>query len=138
MSPIQDSHMRRMDLGMLRALHLLLEQRNLSAVAREIGMSQPALSHALARMRQIFDDQLLVRERNLLVPTARALQLQEQLRVIVPELQHLFSDQEFVPAESTQTFKIALTDHAGQVIIPEFVRRLNEQAPNVTFRISLI
>lgn len=123
---------------MLRALHLLLEQRNLSAVAREIGMSQPALSHALARMREIFDDPLLVRERNTLVPTARAEQIQSQLRAIIPELQLLFSGQPFLPAESRQTFKLAITDHAGQVLIPDFVRRLNEQAPHVQIRISLI
>lgn len=123
---------------MLRALYLLLEQRNLSAVAREIGMSQPALSHALARMREIFEDPLLVRERNTLVPTARGEQIREQLRGIIPELQSLFSGQDFAPLESRQTFKIAITDHAGQVLIPEFVRRLHEQAPNVEIRISLI
>jgi DNA-binding transcriptional LysR family regulator len=123
---------------MLRALHLLLEQRSLSSVAREIGMSQPALSHALARMREMFDDQLLVRERNTMVPTARALQIQEQLRAIMPDLQRLFSDRTFDPAESRQIFKLAITDHAGQVLIPEFLRRLTSLAPHVEARISLI
>lgn len=123
---------------MLTALHLLLEHRNLSAVARSIGMSQPALSHALARMRVIFDDELLVRERNSLVPTARALRIQEQLRSIVPEMRQLFSEQHFDPAESRETFKIAITDHAGQVLIPEFLRRLTKQAPHVVTRITII
>ncbi len=138
MAHIHNSHLKRLDLGMLSALLLMLEQRSLSDVAREVGMSQPALSHALARMREIFDDDLLVREGNALVPTQRAVLIRDQLRSLVPDLQGLLESAAFDPASSQQVFKIAITDHAGQVLLPDVIHKLGEQAPHVVTDISII
>lgn len=138
MTSIHDVHIKKLDIGMLWALYMLLEKRSISGVAREIGLSQPALSHALGKMREIFNDPLLIREGNQLVLTPCAVSLRDKLEDLMPSVQNLFDPLEFDPSTSRQKLKLALTDHAGQILLPDVLRRLTEIAPEMETTISII
>lgn len=138
MSDILDANIRKVDIGTLIALQKLLVQRNLSLVAREVGLSQPALSHILARLRRIFDDPLLVRDAGRFVLTARGEALCQRLENSLPAVIDLFHEGEFEPARSSMLFKLGFTDHAGQVLLPMLLDAILAHAPNIRTSIAII
>lgn len=138
MSNILEANIRKIDVGTLIALQKLLTQRNLSRVAREVGLSQPALSHILARLRRIFDDPLLVREGGGFVLSTRGEALRDRLEAALPDLLELFQDRVFDPARSNALFKLAITDHAGQALLPAMLDAMHSIAPLVRTSISVI
>lgn len=77
---IRETDLRRVDLNLLVAFLVLMEERSVSRAAQRLYLSQPAVSGVLARLRELFDDQLLVRGRAGMQPTSRALQLEARLR----------------------------------------------------------
>ena len=83
--------LRRIDLNLLLTLHALLAEQHVSRAALRLHRSQPAVSHALAQLREIFADPLLVRRGGRLQPTARALELAQPLREALQQLDALLS-----------------------------------------------
>ncbi|MBN8831630.1 MAG: LysR family transcriptional regulator [Sphingomonadales bacterium] len=138
MSDILSANIRRLDVGALIALSKLLAQRNVSRVAREVGLSQPAMSHLLARLRTAFGDELLVRDGTGLVLTAAGAQLQARLEAALPHLLGVFAGETFDPASSFVHFKLGITDHAGQVLLPGLLAELHERAPRATVSVAVI
>lgn len=138
MANILDANMRKIDVGTLIALQKLLAQRNLSRVAREVNLSQPALSHILARLRHIFDDPLLVRDGGGYVLTAQGERISQRLEHALPALLELFHSAAFDPARSTASLKLGLTDHAGQVLLPSLLDAIMQQAPHVRVSVAII
>lgn len=138
MSDILSANIRRLDVGALIALSKLLAQRNVSRVAREVGLSQPAMSHLLARLRTAFGDELLVRDGTGLVLTAAGAQLQARLEAALPHLLGVFAGETFDPASSSVHFKLGITDHAGQVLLPGLLAELHERAPRATVSVAVI
>src|SRR5689334_21393590 len=109
MSDIHFSNIRRLDVGELVALSKLLAERSVSRVAREVGLSQPAMSHLLARFRLAFGDDLLVRDGAGLALTAEGERLQARLDAALPHLLGIFEATAFDPARSAMHFKIGIT-----------------------------
>jgi DNA-binding transcriptional LysR family regulator len=138
MSTILDANIRKLDIGTLVALHKLLTERHLSRVAREMGLSQPAMSHALARLRRVFGDPLLVRDRTGLVLTARGEAIRARLDTTMVEVAKVFDHEAFDPASSTVRFKLGITDHAGQVLLPALLNILHAEAPGIQTSIAII
>ncbi len=91
MIPIHTMDLRQADLGLLIALDVLLAERSVTRAADRLGLSQPATSAQLARLRDLFDDPLLVATGKRMVPTSRALELQEPLRRLLNDLTALAS-----------------------------------------------
>lgn len=116
---------------MLSALEVLLTERSVSRAARRMGLSQPAMSNALARMRIAFDDPLMERSREGLVLTPRAESLLAQLKVLVPQLDLLGRPDGFAPSEATTVFHIAITDHASLLLMPDVLEQVHQEAPRV-------
>ena len=79
----------KLDLKLLRCFQVLMAERNVSRAASVLGLSQPAMSHALARLRGLFDDALLVRSKGDMVPTERALELEAEVRGILESADRL-------------------------------------------------
>ena len=129
---MRTTHLQRVDLNLLVALAVLLEERHVSRAADRIGLSQPATSRALQRLRDTLGDELLVRTRDGYQLTPRAERVQQELAAIVPRLEILFGGEHFDPAASTDRFRIAGTDYATAVLGPGLARRLHEQAPGAT------
>jgi DNA-binding transcriptional LysR family regulator len=121
-----------MDLNLLRVLDALLTERQLTRAAQRVGLSQPAMSHALARLREHLGDPLFVRTPRGLVPTARAMQLATPLRTALTALEQAFAGASaFDPRVARRTFAIAAADYASFVIVPRLVEKLTRVAPHV-------
>lgn len=125
-----------LDLNLLKALDALLVERNVTRAAKRLGVTQPAMSGMLARLRDTFDDQLFVRAQRGIIPTARAQALAAPLQHVMREVGTLLQPSTFDPSTAQQTFTIAATDYALRVIAVPFLLALKQQAPHV--RVALV
>ncbi|GJE59987.1 LysR family transcriptional regulator [Methylobacterium trifolii] len=114
--------LRSVDLNLLVALDALLHELHVTRAAARIGLSQPAMSNALGRLRTIFRDELLVRTAAGMQATPRALELIEPTRQILRRIERVFdSDSAFDPAVAARTFNIRLSDLLGVLLLPSLV-----------------
>lgn len=126
-------NMRSIDLNLLVILRELILEKNTVRVGIKLGLSQPAVSHALKRLRETFQDPLLVRASRGLVPTRRALELKDPVNAFLKEVEAIFSTPEkFDPAKSKLTFRIATTDYFEQVVLARLLAKLEKEAPHCT------
>jgi DNA-binding transcriptional LysR family regulator len=125
------------DLNLLVALDALLRERNVTRAGRHIGLSQPAMSAALARLRHMFDDPLFERvaSQYRLTPFAEALAAPLQLALAAIE-RTLDGNAAFDPATATRRFRVAMSDHLLLVLCPPLVERLVQLAPGVQLHIE--
>lgn len=122
----------RLDLNLMVALDALLHTRSATRAAARLGVTQSAASHALKRLRELFGDPLLVRTAEGLSPTARAQALEAPLREALGRLRDLVAQpRPFEPAHAKRTFRVAAADYGGFVLLPELIRRLAVEAPEV-------
>jgi DNA-binding transcriptional LysR family regulator len=121
------------DLNLVLALDALLAERHVTRAAARLGVTQSAASHALARLRDLFGDQLLVRgPRGTMIPTTRALALAPAISRVLTDLSAaLRGDATFDPATDRRTFRIATSDYVELVLMPRFVERIRRVAPNI-------
>ena len=118
------------DLNLLVAFDAMMAERSVTKAGRRLGRTQPAMSAALSRLRDLFDDQLFVRGQDGLQPTPRASELAEPLGRALEEIgRSLGPAQEFDPALCRVTLNIALQEHAAFKLLPALVKRLHAQAP---------
>jgi DNA-binding transcriptional LysR family regulator len=118
------------DAHLLRVLATLVAERSVSRTAVRLNQSQPAISSALGRLREAFGDPLLVRERGGMVPTQRALELREQAKQVLEQIDSMLAGPaQFVPASSQKTFNIASPDYLAASFIANAVERLRREAP---------
>jgi len=119
------------DLNLLTALRALLEARNVTRAAERAGLSQPAMSRALGRLRALLDDPLLVRGPEGLVPTPRAQALHEPLLRALAEIEGLIQAPRFDPATATGRFTVMTTDYTAVTLMPAVLTRLRREAPGI-------
>ncbi|MEL6347713.1 MAG: LysR family transcriptional regulator [Myxococcota bacterium] len=125
------------DLGMLVTLNALLEESSVSGAARRLGLSPPAVSHALARLRERFDDPLLVRSGRGMVLTPRALALRPGVQDIVTRAQAVFQPPEAVDMTSLRrSFSLIVSDYVLLVVGEAFESRVRSGAPRLDLRYS--
>lgn len=123
------------DLNLLVALDALLAEAHVGRAARRIGRSQPAVSHALARLRSLLGDDLLVRDGAKMVLTPRALDLRAALPDTLERVRSLFAGEAFVPATSTRAFQVVIHDHLADFVVPAIVRRMAVEAPRAKLEV---
>jgi LysR family transcriptional regulator, nod-box dependent transcriptional activator len=121
---INSMNIRTFDLNLLRALLALLETQSVSAAARQLNLTQPATSAALARLRHALADVLLIREGNRMSLSARAERLLPHVRLILAQIEDALSDCVFDPQTSERTFRIAATDDAIEIVVAPLIERL--------------
>ena len=127
--------MNKVDLNLLPIALALYDELSVSRAARELGMSQPAVSMALRKMRATFNDALFVRAPRGITPTPRAHALVAFARPLVAGLQEgLLTEEQFNPGVSTRPFTFALSDVGEMVFLPRILERLRSQAPNTGIR----
>ncbi|MFD1382555.1 LysR family transcriptional regulator [Rhodanobacter aciditrophus] len=122
----------KIDLNLLRYLDSLLREQNVTHAANQLGITQPAMSNGLRRLRDLFHDPLLVRTSDGMMPTALAIQLQPRVRTIlqsVDEVLHLGHN--FEAESSSRVFRIMASDYAEATLIPPLMEKLQTEAPNV-------
>ncbi|MCK1288774.1 LysR family transcriptional regulator [Bradyrhizobium sp. 44] len=120
-----------LDLNLLTALDALLREANVSRAALRIGLSQPAASHALQRLRDIFRDPLLVRTGARMELTPRAQALRAPLAQALDQVRGLFLSDEFDAARSERQFRLMMPDLAVELLMPPLMEKVTQAAPNV-------
>lgn len=132
---IDYTNMARIDLNLLVAFDALFTERSVTKAAERVGLGQSAMSHNLARLRQLFDDELFVRAPDGMRPTPKAVSLADRIRITLSGIQGLVSrDQEFDPAKADRTFRIGLPDSVEMLIGPKLLSLICTEAPGLRFR----
>ncbi len=125
-------NMSKFDLNLLVYLDVLLRECNVTRAAEELGISQPAMSNSLRRLRDLFADPILVRTSDGMTPTKRALELQPLVRTVLEAAeQAVLPKTEFDPFASTRIFRIMASDYTEATLLPVLLKRLLKEAPNV-------
>lgn len=128
-----------MDANLLVALHVLLEQRNLTRASEVLVMSRPAVSTALRKLREHFGDELLVRAGRGMDLTELGKQLRAPVAEAVAAAESLLSEQRpFDPATSDARFSAAMSDYAVAILGGPLVRLLSERAPHCTLQVDVL
>lgn len=125
-------NLRSIDLNLLVALNALLTDLHVTRAADRIGLSQPAMSNALSRLRHIFKDELLVRTANGMQATPRALELAEPVKRVLRQLERILdSEASFDPSTTTRSFSVRLSDLLSRLLLPTVCNTLKTTAPFV-------
>jgi DNA-binding transcriptional LysR family regulator len=134
MSEFDQTQIRKLDGGLLLIFRELLARRRASAVATHLGLSPSAISHALARLRDVFDDPLFIRRSHGLEPTQRALELGPRIEGLIEAIgQTVGGEATFDPGATRRRFRLAVADPIGTLIGPALVNTFREEAPLATF-----
>ena len=124
-----------LDLNLLLVFDALATERSVTRAAAKVGLSQPALSNALARLRALFRDPLFERSAGQMQPTPRARQLLAPLSEAISKLREAFETQAaFRPDASDREFLIATNDYVDSLLLPRVVQRLQRDAPSIALR----
>ncbi len=110
----------RLDIKQLRILSALLKLKNVSDVARKMGLTQQAISEQLRKLRDLFDDRLFIRQGNTMVATPKAIALEKPINQILTQVEALLIPKQFIPSSYKGVFTISATDYAiahGKIII---------------------
>lgn len=122
--------LRQADMGLLVALDVLIAERSVTKAAKRLGLSQPAMSAQLARLRDLFQDPLLVPSGKQMVLTPRAIDIRDPLHGLLDELSILVRErQPFDPASADRTFRIMATDYLHRIVSIRAMGALAETAP---------
>ncbi|MBL4866108.1 MAG: LysR family transcriptional regulator [Pseudomonadales bacterium] len=125
-------NIRRVDLNLLVYLDVLLREKSVTRSAEQLGITQPAMSNGLKRLRDLFDDPLLIRTSTGMTPTERAQALQPQIRQVLEDLRGIVQpDITFDAKHSKKVFRIMCSDYAEATLLPAMIVQLRELAPNV-------
>jgi DNA-binding transcriptional LysR family regulator len=123
------------DLNLLVVFDALMQERNVTRAGHRLGLSQPAVSHALTRLRHMLKDDLFIRSPKGMLPTPRAEQLALPVRSALDGLQHSLEPTQFIPAKATKSFRIAVDNYSAVVLVGPLAGRITKIAPGVTLEI---
>lgn len=125
-------NLERVDLNLLVYLDVLLREQSVTRAAEQLGITQPAMSNGLKRLRDVFNDPLLIRSSNGMSPTERALELAPRVRQALAAVTDILEPkQDFRPLTSKRVFRIMSSDYAEATLVPALVRALRSEAPDV-------
>jgi DNA-binding transcriptional LysR family regulator len=127
----------RLDLNLLVVFDAIFQAKSVSIAARQLNLSQPSVSSALSRLRQIVKDQLFVRTREGMIPTKRALELAQPVQQALNLLrQAMVATEEFVPERSDRTFTLLLSEIGQVTFLPKISEMIKNKAPKIRLVIA--
>jgi DNA-binding transcriptional LysR family regulator len=135
---MRQTHIAGVDLNLLPALVALLDERHVSRAAERVGLSQPAMSRALQRLRRTFDDALLIATPDGYVLTQRAERIRGRLAGLVPQLDALFGAEHFDPATAHEAYRVTLSDYSVAAFGSALTKILRTQSPGSTLAYQLL
>ena len=139
MTVIHSMNIQELDFRLLQCFAALLTERSVSRAATQLELSQPAMSHALGRLRRLFDDPLLIKGHGHMTPTARALELEVEVRALLAGAERLVSrPAEFVPATTRTRFVVMTPEFVEYLLAPPLIAHVEAHSPgvDVAFRTS--
>jgi DNA-binding transcriptional LysR family regulator len=119
------------DLNLLRVFDAIMEERSVVRASQKVFLSQSAVSHSLARLREMLDDELFIRTATGMQPTARALAMAPLIRDALKSLEAAIELPKFEPSTSTKTFTVAASDFTTMVVVPRLLQSLSVEAPHI-------
>lgn len=131
-----ETNLRSVDLNLLTVFDAVMQEQNITRAAHNLGMSQPAVSNAVARLKVMFNDELFIRHGRGIQPTQRAKQLFGPLRQALQLVKNELPASVFCPQTSNRTFKLAISSPSDIRFVPAILRTLAEHAPNVRVQIE--
>jgi DNA-binding transcriptional LysR family regulator len=120
------------DLNLLVVFDAIMRDRSVTRAGQRLGLSQPAMSHALTRLRHMLKDELFVRSPSGMIPTPWAEQLATPIRIALDGLQQSLEPVQFDPSKATTTFRIAVDNYAAIVLVAPIATHVASIAPGVT------
>jgi DNA-binding transcriptional LysR family regulator len=132
---MNELNFRTLDLNLLRVFDEVMAERNLTRAAQRLSMTQPAVSNALRRLRELLGDELVLRAGYGVEPTPRALMLWPSVRDALHQLRAALAPGEFNPAQAQNAFVLTMADATAAKVIPGLMNVLASQAPGVTLRV---
>jgi DNA-binding transcriptional LysR family regulator len=134
--PVHHFNLAGVDLNLLVVFDALMSEHHVTRAAEKIGLSQPATSNALARLRTLFKDELFVKTSRGVVPTPKAVALVEPIRQALLHVQSaLVTEQAFDPKTSDRVFQLGMDDYTESVFLARLKQKLEEVAPNVRIQV---
>ena len=133
--PGKPPNFRTLDLNLLRVFDEVMAERSLTRAARNLSLTQPAVSNALRRLRETLGDELVQRSGQGMAPTPRALVIWPAVREALRQLQASLIPDEFVPGRATSSFVLAMADATAAELIPGLSDILEQEAPGVSLRV---
>jgi len=126
-------HLPGIDLNLLVIFDALFEEGHATRAAKRLGLTQPAVSHALGRLRHLFDDPLFIRTPKGMIPTAAAAGMAPAIRTALEQVKAVLgTERSFDPSASTRRFSIGLSDYSAFVLLPQLSMRIGREAPGVS------
>lgn len=130
------SDQRRKLLPLLPHLAVVLGERHISRAAARVGVTQPSMSRTLARARELFDDELLIRTSTGAKLTPRGEELRNFAVAILQQVDAAWAKPEFLPRTARGTVRFVATDYASQLFLPGILSRLRREAPGISIDVS--
>ncbi len=125
------------DLNLLVIFDMIFQEQHLTRAGTRLNMSQPAMSQALKKLRDTFEDPLFVRSGKELLPTERARQIASRVKQVISMAEKTFQDSgEFEPATARRTFRLTMSDYTEMVMMPLLFKRIQNVAPNIKIESS--
>lgn len=126
----------KVNLNLLKVFHVLMQEQHISRAANKLFLTQPAVSSSLQQLRELFQDELLVRTPKRMVPTKKALMLAPRISQIMQEVEAiLFYKDKFDHYNSDRTFTLGMTDYSEFILLPPLYKYLQEHAPKINLKI---
>lgn len=120
------------DLNLLSVFHALSKEKSTTKAAESLGLSQPAVSHALNRLREMFKDPLFVRASRGLLPTKKALELAGPIEKLLGDAESILSEKvDFDPSTEVREFRLSTTDYFEVIALPKLLKKLSAEAPGI-------
>jgi DNA-binding transcriptional LysR family regulator len=136
MNIIHHINLAAVDLNLLVVFDALMSERHVTRAGQKIGLSQPATSNALSRLRNLFDDELFVRTPEGMQPTSRAIALEPMIQQVLLQIQSaLISETPFVPETSERIFTLGMSDYVEFVLLAKLMQVLEVVAPRVKIQV---
>jgi DNA-binding transcriptional LysR family regulator len=126
------------DLNLLVVFDAAMQEKNLTRTGQRLGLSQSAVSHAIARLRHMLNDELFVRTPEGMMPTPRAERMAGPIHQALQEMRVTLESDEFEAAHASRTFMIAANNYAARAVIPHFIHRVAKLAPSVVLDVLAI
>lgn len=124
-----------LDLNLLRVFDAMLEERSVTRAGRRLGVTQSAISHSLARLRDLLGDELFIKTADGMVATPRARTIAPRLHAGLVQLQSSLMEDRFDPADATHLFTLAVDPYARAILLPRVIAGVRAAAPGVELRI---
>ena len=128
-------HFRSLDLNLLRVFDEVMAERSLTRAAHKLSITQPAVSNAMRRLRDVIGDELVVRSGQGVEPTPRGLALWPPVREALAHLEQSLAPGHFDPATAESTFVLAMADATAATLVPGLVETMQREAPGISMRV---